>query len=53
MTEAAIRSTVPLKLNYSQIEEAILRGREQESIYGHNTGHFSLKVEKEKMILIN
>ena len=51
MTEAAIRSTVPLKLNYSQIEEAILRGREQESIYGHNTGHFSLKVEKENTVI--
>lgn len=31
----------------SQIQEALVRARKQESIYGHNTGHFSLKVEKE------
>jgi hypothetical protein len=34
-----------------QIEEAVERARKQESIYGHNTGHFTLGVEKENTII--
>jgi hypothetical protein len=45
------RGTVPLKIDKSQIEEAMERARNQEKIYGHNTGHFTLKVEKENTMI--
>ena len=35
----------------SQIEHALLRARKQEGIYGHNTGHFTLQVEKENTVI--
>ena len=42
---------VLLSVSESLIESALIRGRHQESIYGHNTGHFSLTVEKENTII--
>jgi hypothetical protein len=35
----------------SLVEEAILRARDQEDIYGHNTGHFTLETEKQNTII--
>lgn len=44
------RKTVEVAIPQSLFDEAIRRAREQESIYGHNTGHFSLSVEKENTV---
>jgi hypothetical protein len=51
MTTAQPRFTAPLNIRKSQLEEAIERARNQEIIYGHNTGHFTLKVEKENTVI--
>jgi hypothetical protein len=40
-----------LPVSKSLIESALLRGRSQEDIYGHNTGHFTLNSEKENTII--
>jgi len=40
-----------LPVSKSLIESALLRGRNQEDIYGHNTGHFTLNTEKENTII--
>lgn len=45
------RQPTPLAISSKQLDEAIERARNQERIYGHNTGHFSLKVEKENTII--
>jgi len=39
------------RVSSTQLKEAIERARKQEKIYGHNTGHFTLKVEKENTII--
>lgn len=33
------------------VDEALERTRTQEAVYGHNTGHFSLSVEKENTLI--
>jgi hypothetical protein len=45
------RQPTPIRISSSQLDEAVKRARKQENIYGHNTGHFSLKVEKENTII--
>ena len=40
-----------LPVSESLIESALLRGRSQENIYGHNTGHFTLNTEKENTVI--
>lgn len=44
------RKTLEMEVPQVLVDEATRRAREQESIYGHNTGHFSLAVEKENTI---
>ena len=36
-----------ISISEKLLEEALIRSTEQEAIYGHNSGHFTLKVEKE------
>lgn len=45
-----MRAPLPFSLSDEEMREVVTRAREQESIYGHNTGHFSLNVEKENTI---
>ena len=44
---------LPLYLDVTKdvVENSVKRAREQEKIYGHNTGHFTLKVEKENTVI--
>ena len=44
-------SEMKFQVTKSHIEEALIRTREQESIYGHNTGHFTLEKEKENTLI--
>ena len=45
------RQPIPFRVSTKQLDEAVDRARKQEEIYGHNTGHFSLKVEKENTVI--
>lgn len=45
------RKTLLFTISDSQIAEAVARGRSQEKVFGHNTGHFTLAVEKENTII--
>ena len=40
-----------ISISESLIDEALSRAKEQEAVYGHNTGHFTLKTEKENTII--
>ena len=40
-----------MAVNKDWIDEALSRTREQEARYGHNTGHFTLRVEKENTLI--
>jgi hypothetical protein len=40
-----------ISITKDMVSEAIERARRQESIYGHNTGHFTLESEKENTII--
>jgi len=51
MSNRSNRQPEHFQINASQLREAIDRARKQEEIYGHNTGHFTLKVEKENTII--
>jgi hypothetical protein len=51
MTQDIYRKPIPFEVNENQLQEALRRGREQEKIYGHNTGHFTLAYEKENTII--
>jgi hypothetical protein len=51
MKEAYPLGKVPIEVSRLQLEESIDRARRQEGIYGHNTGHFTLKVEKENTVI--
>lgn len=51
MTKHLSRQPMPFRINSTQLDEAVDRARKQEKIYGHNTGHFTLKVEKENTII--
>ena len=48
---ATQQDKILLPVSESLIESAILRGKNQENIYGHNTGHFTLDTEKENTII--
>lgn len=45
------RNPVHYPVRHSLVEEAILRAKDQEAIYGHNTGHFTLETEKQNTII--
>jgi|688.fasta_scaffold264095_2 hypothetical protein len=42
-----MRNTFEYVVGSELHDEAMLRARKQEAVYGHNTGHFTLEVEKE------
>jgi hypothetical protein len=42
-----VNKQIHLKISPSQISTAKIRTRMQENLYGHNTGHFTLRTEKE------
>ena len=44
------RKPLEMAVPQSLVDEATRRARQQESVYGHNTGHFSLSVEKENTV---
>ena len=46
-----VQEKILVAVSDSLIESALLRGRNQEEIYGHNTGHFTLNAEKENTII--
>lgn len=46
-----LQDKILLPVTESLIESALLRGRNQEDIYGHNTGHFTLDTEKENTVI--
>jgi hypothetical protein len=48
---AMLEKKILVPVSESLIESALLRGRSQEDIYGHNTGHFTLNAEKENTII--
>ena len=45
------RSPMYLDVSPDLVAASVLRAREQERKYGHNTGHFSLDVEKENTVI--
>jgi len=45
-----MREPLSFSLSDDEMREIVTRAREQEAVYGHNTGHFSLNVEKENTI---
>ena len=45
------RSPIYLDVSDELIASSVIRAREQEKKYGHNTGHFSLDVEKENTVI--
>ena len=45
------RSPLYLDVSPDLVAASIVRAREQERRYGHNTGHFSLEVEKENTVI--
>jgi len=45
------RQALEIEISTEMLEEGITRAREQEQIYGHNTGHFTLESEKENTII--
>lgn len=51
MSPEIFRRPIVFDVNGNQLQEALRRGREQEHIYGHNTGHFTLAYEKENTII--
>jgi hypothetical protein len=51
MKEGLPVGKVPIEVTRPQLEESIERARRQENIYGHNTGHFTLKAEKENTVI--
>ena len=45
------RTPLYLDIDGRLVEASVQRAREQEKIYGHNTGHFRLEVEKENTVM--
>lgn len=45
------RTPLYLDIDGCLVEASVQRAREQEKIYGHNTGHFRLEVEKENTVI--
>lgn len=45
------RTPLYLDVDGHLVEASIQRARKQEKIYGHNTGHFRLEVEKENTVI--
>ena len=46
-----LEKKILVPVSESLIESALLRGRSQEGLYGHNTGHFTLHTEKENTVI--